>query len=96
MSDAIKDRPLREVCKDAERLTRELIDHLEKNLVPGTREVHDMIRSSLLGEEVPDLAVRNQVAALLERQEFADDLYRKAKEYFQVINDALGEMAGSE
>ena len=44
MGESLKDVPLHSVCKEAERLAHELIDHLERNLVPRSSEVHQLVK----------------------------------------------------
>lgn len=94
MGDLLKDVPLQSVCKEAERLTRELIDHLEQNLVPGTRELHDLVKPdspfNTGGATVQDVTVRNRMATLLESQEFAEQLFLKTREYLETIDESIG------
>lgn len=94
MSDSLKDVPLHSVCKEAERLTRELIDHLEQNLVPRTKEVHDLVKPdspfNTYGAGVQDVTVRNQVATLLESQEFTEQLFLKTRQYLDKIDQSIG------
>lgn len=94
MSDLLRDVPLQSVCKEAERLTRELIDHLEQNLVPRTREVHDLVKPdspfNTGGATVQDVTVRNQMSTLIESQEFAEQLFLKTHDYLDTIDESIG------
>jgi hypothetical protein len=94
MGDSLKDVPLHTVCKEAERLTRELVDHLEQNLVPRTREVHDLVKPdspfNVAGVVVKDVTVRSQMSTLLESQEFAEQLFLKTREYLDAIDRTIG------
>lgn len=96
MSPALDDVPLRDLCKEAERLTRELIDHLERNQIPKTRELATLVRpdSPLAppGQIVPDVAVRTQAATLIDSQDFAAEVFEKASEYFAAIDRAMNAM----
>ena len=98
MSDSLKDVPLRDVCKEAERLTREVIDHLGRNLIPRTRELHDLVQPDSPFDEggagVKDITVHNKVAAVLESQEFAEQFYVKTREYLQSVDNHLSEIIG--
>lgn len=93
MDDSLDGVPLHTVCKEAERLTRELIDHLEKNLVPRTREVHDLVKPdspfNTSGAGVQDVTVRNQVAALLESQAFTEQLFMKTRQNLEAIDESI-------
>jgi len=93
MSDSLENVPLHTVCKEAERLTRELIDHLERNLIPRTREVHDLVKPdspfNASGAGVQDVTVRNQVSTLLESQEFAEQLFTRARLNLEAIDASI-------
>lgn len=99
MSDSLKDVPLRDVCKEAERLTREVVDHLNRNLIPRTRELHELVKPDSPFDEggtgVKDITVRNQVATLLESQQFAEDFFLKTREYLQSVDSHLTEITGN-
>jgi len=94
MSESLKNVPLHSVCKEAERLTHELIEHLEQNLVPRTREVHELVKPdspfNASGAGVQDVTVRSQVATLLESQEFTERLFLKTREYLETIDESIG------
>lgn len=94
MSESLKNVPLHSVCKEAERLTHELIEHLEQNLVPRTREVHELVKPdspfNTSGAGVQDVTVRSQVATLLESQEFTERLFLKTREYLETIDESIG------
>ena len=94
MSESLNNVPLHSVCKEAERLAHELIDHLEQNLVPRTREVHELVKPdspfNTSGAGVQDVTVRSQVAKLLESQEFAEQLFLKTRQYLETIDQSIG------
>jgi hypothetical protein len=94
MSESLKNVPLHSVCKEAERLTHELIEHLEQNLVPRTREVHELVKPdspfNTSGAGVQDVTVRSQVAKLLESQEFAEQVFLKTRQYLETIDQSIG------
>lgn len=103
MGDSIEKQPLRDICKEAERLTRELVDHLEHNLLPRTRELHDLVRpdspfdasgQTVAGPAVADITVRNQTASLLESQRFTEELFLKTSQYLQSIDRQMAALTG--
>lgn len=90
--------PLQDLCKEAERLTRELIDHLERNLVPRTREFQGLVRPTSefdSGENVQDITIRNQARSLLESQDFTEQLYKKTSQYLAAIDREVGRLTGN-
>ncbi|NQV23989.1 MAG: hypothetical protein HQ518_06435 [Rhodopirellula sp.] len=95
MSDPLKDVPLHSVCREAERLTHELIDHFEQNLVPRTRDVHELVKPdspfSADGTGVLDVTVRSQVAKLLESQEFTEQLFIKTRQHLEKIDQSINQ-----
>ncbi len=99
MSDSLKDVPLRDVCKEAERLAREIIDHFNRNLIPRTYELHEMVKPDSPFDEdgggVKDITVRNQAARLLESQRFAEEFFLKTRDYLQSVDSHLTEITGS-
>lgn len=97
MSD-LENVPLKELCKEAERLSKELIDHLERNLIPRTREFQTLVRPDSAydtGTNVEDITIRNQVKTLMESQEFTEQLYRKTSQYLEAIDREVGRMTGN-
>lgn len=99
MKPSVADVPLRDLCKEAERMTRELIDHLERNQIPKTRELAEVVRPDSpfapTGQTVPDITVRSSAARLIESQDFAAELFEKLSEYFNVIDRDLKAMVGN-
>ena len=101
MSESLDNMSLRDMCKEAERLTRELIDHLEKNMIPRTRELQSLVQPDSPfesggsgGTAVKDVTVRNQTSALIESQEFSSQLYEKARLYLEAIDRDVSRMMG--
>lgn len=94
MSESLRDVPLHSVCKEAERLTHELIDHLERNLIPRSKEVHQLVKPdspfNASGAGVQDVTVRSQVARLLESQEFTEKLFLKMRQHLEAIDQSIG------
>lgn len=93
MNDSLKNVPLHTVCKDAERLTRELIDHLARNLIPRTREVHELVKPdspfNTSGAGIQDVTVRNQVSTLLESQKFTEQLFTRTRLNLEAIDESI-------
>lgn len=100
MNESLEDVPLRDLCKEAERITRELVDHLERHLIPRTQELHELVRPespfARSGQHIEDITVRNSVSALLESQSFSEELFEKANQYFNAIDRSLLQIAGGD
>ena len=96
---SLENIPLQDLCKEAERLTRDLIDHLERNLIPRTKEFQGLVRPSSeddTGSSVKDITIRNQAKTLQESQEFTEQLYRKTSQYLTAIDQGVGRLTGGE
>lgn len=97
MSD-LENVPLQDLCKDAERLTRELIDHLERNMIPRTRDFQALVRPDSAfdtGKNVQDITIRNQAKTLQESQEFTEQLYQKTSQYLDAIDREVSGLTGN-
>lgn len=96
MTDSLENVPLRDLCKEAERITRELVDHLEKHLIPRTQELHELVLpdspKAHSGQHIENITVRNSVSVLLESQAFSEELFEKANQYFNAIDRTLLEI----
>ena len=84
------DRPveqltLREMFTDAERMTRELIEHLDQGFIPKANELGRAIRpiedDPDRSTNIEDVTIRNYAVRLLESEDFTDQLYDKIAEY---------------
>ena len=88
------DRPvdqltLSEKFVDAERMARELIDHLDRGFLPKSRELQKLVEASdgqPINEDVEDLTVRIHAAGVLQSDLFTEELYHKLERYCASIN----------
>lgn len=83
---------LRELFTTAERLTRELAEHLEQGFLPQVNELRRMTR---IDKTVPDFTARHDahirvtVQQVLSTDQFTHQLYRKLREYLEGIDRAV-------
>lgn len=78
MVDSIESMTLREKLSEADRLMREMIDHLDNGFVPKARSLSRMLQEH--GNEVEslsDMTVRQQAAELIDANRFSERLYEK-------------------
>jgi hypothetical protein len=71
---------LRDLFTDAERLTRDLIDHLEHGFIPKVQALNTLMLDG--GEQLEDLTVRNSAATVLEGHAFSQKLLDKLDNYY--------------
>ena len=84
--------PLRELFTTAERLSRELADHLDKGVMPKISDFERLVRAShdaARRDEVSDATVRGQAAKILSADEFTGTLCRQLSDYLQAIDTAV-------
>ena len=94
---SVEDLPLRELFTDADRLTRELIDHIDNGFIPKAQnlgELAEVRRGEVVRKDVDDITVRNNAAQLLESEDYAEQLYDRTQEYFAAINQAVSKITG--
>jgi hypothetical protein len=92
------DRPLeqltlRELLVDAERMTRELQEHLDQAFIPKCHELSRLVRP--INGEPPDIraledvTVRTQAARILESEIFTETVFEKLSQYCQAIDASV-------
>lgn len=94
------DRPieqltLREMCIDAERLTRELIEHLDQGFIPKANSLSKTAKAGLEDnplEPISDLTIRTRAAELLESEKFTNQLYERLSRYFAAIDQGVAKI----
>ncbi len=92
MKRAPSDMTLREMFSDTERLTSELIEHLELGFIPMNDKLIRLVRVVPDGVEkrrVEDISVRNQTAELLKSENFAQELFEKLDTYLEAIDQSV-------
>ncbi|MCC7423989.1 MAG: hypothetical protein IT428_27305 [Planctomycetaceae bacterium] len=79
---------VREMFTEAERLARELSDHLEKGFVPKVGALARIVRPPKAGEESPlieDGVVRTHSAQVLESDQFTEKLYDRLHSFCEAV-----------
>ena len=82
-------RTLSEKFVDAERMARELIDHLDRGFLPKIRGLQKLVEppdGQSINEDVEDLTVRIHAAGVLQSDLFTEELYDKLERYCASIN----------
>lgn len=84
---------LREMLIEAERLTRELAEHLDQSFIPKCHELSRLVRP-INGEPpdvraLEDVTVRTQAARILEIETFTDAIFEKLSDYCRAIDHAV-------
>jgi hypothetical protein len=91
---SVKQMTVREMLIEAERLTRELGEHLDQSFIPKCHELSRLVRP--INGEPPDIraledvTVRTQAARILETETFTEALFQKLTEYCNAIDESVG------
>ena len=95
---SVEELTLRELFNDSQRLTRELIEHLDQGFLPKVRELTRLVRPAAGDpeyEHVEDITVRNHAARVLESEAFTQQLYIKVEQYYRAIDANLARVVRS-
>ncbi|MBT4867207.1 MAG: hypothetical protein HON53_19050 [Planctomycetaceae bacterium] len=96
---AVDQLTLRELFNDAERLTRELTEHIDQGFIPKSQALSRLVSPSPGDpgyDQIEDLTVRNQVAEVLKSEDFTNQLHEKLAEYYTAIERSVSRIAFQE
>ncbi|MCA9046864.1 MAG: hypothetical protein KDA69_21215 [Planctomycetaceae bacterium] len=87
---------LREKLSEAEKLTRELMHHVEHGFIPKSHDLRRVTRqtSDPNAEEVSDLTVRNTAAKTLESDQYTRKLCEQLNSMLRYIQDDIERLQG--
>ena len=90
---------LRETFTGSERLTRELIEHLEQGFLPKVVELQKLVRPHSdvqIDPALQDAALRNSAIRLISSEEFSNQLFERLQSYCVRIDQSVAKMVGDE
>ena len=93
---SLENLPLRELFTDAVRLTREMIDHLEHNLVPKANDLSGLVEMDGDETDIKEVTIRNHTSRLLESEKFTRQLYKKMNAYYEQIDRSVAKITGED
>lgn len=88
---------LREQLVEAQRLSRELAEHLDQSFIPKCLDLTRLLRP--INGEPPDIraledvTVRTQAARILETETFTEKVFEELSEYCKAIEAAVNKIA---
>jgi hypothetical protein len=93
---SIQSLTLREMLIEAERLSRELSEHLDQSFIPKCLELTRLVRP-INGEPpdvraLEDVTLRTQAARILETDTFTDKVFQQLLDYCQAIEGAVNKI----
>ena len=90
--ESLDEMPLRELFTEAERLTRELVDHIDLGFLPKINNLNRLTREDAGNYELPeieDITIRNHAAQVLESERFTAQFYQETERYLLAIEHAV-------
>lgn len=88
MSRSTEGKTLRDRCRDANRVVREVIDHLENSFLPKVSSLRKLARSreqAFDPSSVRDVTIRTHAAAILEAEQYSIKLEEESKRLLSII-----------
>ncbi len=84
---------LRQKLIEADKLTRELMDHLERGFVPKVHHLRRVTRhgSEIENESITDLTVRSTADLVLDSSAFAAELTRGLEQFLAAIDAEMSQ-----
>jgi hypothetical protein len=93
----IRSLTLREMLVEAERLTREVSEHLDQSFIPKCLELTRLVRP-INGEPpdvraLEDVTLRTQTARILDTDNFTEKVFEQLSDYCNAIEGAVSKIA---
>jgi len=88
MAETISNMTLRDKLNEAERLMRELMDHLDNGFIPKARSLGRSLQE--YGNDVSlisDTTVRQQAAEIIDSNRYSEQLYKKVGKLLASIDE---------
>ena len=88
MGRSLDDLTPRDKCREAQRVIRELIDHLDQAFLPKVKNLRKLARAQEPGYNpagVRDVTIRAQAASLLEAEQYTIKLDEESKQFLTAL-----------
>jgi len=88
MSRSLEGMTLRDKCREANRVVRELIDHLDQGFLPKVQAMQKLARgreAKFDPSQIRDVTIRTHAASILEAENYTAKLDEEAKQLFTAI-----------
>ncbi len=96
MAESISNMTLRDKLNEAERVMRELMDHLDNGFIPKARSLSRALQEH--GNDVTlisDTTVRQQAAEIIDSNRYSEKLYRRVGELLVAIDEDVASITES-
>ena len=99
MARSLSSMTLREKLSESERLTRELIHHLEHGFIPKAHALRRLAREAndpATADEITDVTIRTNVATVVETDDFTRTVSEQLTPVLQSIRQDVERILGRE
>lgn len=99
MGRPLDDLTLRDKCREAQRIIRELIDHLDQAFLPKVKNLRKLARAREPGYNpgvVRDVTIRAQAASLLEAEQYTIKLDEESRQFLTALANEVEQLAYQE
>lgn len=98
MNRSLEGVTLREKCRDANRVIREVMDHLENSFLPKVQALRKLARvrePSFDPSAVRDVTIRTHAAAILEAEQYTIKLDEESKQLLSAIAKEVDQLVNT-
>ncbi|MCA9072696.1 MAG: hypothetical protein KDA84_27425 [Planctomycetaceae bacterium] len=94
----LRDLTLRDKFKEASRVTREFTEHVEQGFLPRCKQLGRLVRPKFESSKdyeldteagIEDITIRNEVARVLESENYTDELFQDVRIYLESIDQEI-------
>lgn len=94
----LEDLTLRDKFKKAHLVAREFTEHVEQGFLPRSQQLGRLVRPKYESSkdyeidesaQVEDVTIRNEVARVLESENFSDELFQVVRAYLESIDQEI-------
>lgn len=97
----LDDLTLRDKFKEASRVTREFTEHVEQGFLPRCKQLGRLVRPKRDSSKdyeldtdagIEDITIRNEVARVLESENYTDELFQVIRVYLESIDQEIDQI----
>lgn len=97
----LDDLTLRDKFKEASRIAREFTEHVEQGFLPRCKQLGRLVRPRFESSKdyeldpdagVEDKTIRNEVARVLESENYTDELFLAVRAYLESIDQEIDQI----
>lgn len=99
MDRSLDDLTLRDKCREAQRVIRDLIDHLDQAFLPKVKNLRKLAKAKEPGYDpgaIRDVTIRAQAAGVLEAEQYTVKLDEESRQFLTALAAEVEHLANPE